>query len=87
MTQTLLKETKLLSSIRDRQKQIENFAFSSIIPKFFDPSIVKLIKKMTPKIPMIPYFLYSYFSSKTHYLTKSFDDTNIRQVAIKFRKN
>jgi len=41
MTQTLLKETKLLSSIRDRQKQIENFAFSSIIPKCFDPSIRK----------------------------------------------
>jgi SAM-dependent methyltransferase len=50
-------------------------------------SSVKLIKKMTPKIPMIPYFLYSYFSSKTHYLTKSFNDENIRQVAIKLRKN
>jgi hypothetical protein len=47
---------------------------------------VKLIKKLTPKIPLTPYFLYLYFSSKTHYLTKSFDDKNIRQVAIKLRK-
>jgi SAM-dependent methyltransferase len=47
---------------------------------------VKSIKKLTPKVPLIPYFLYSYLSSKTHYLTKSFDDKNIRQVAIKFRK-
>jgi len=48
---------------------------------------VKLIKKLTPKIPLIRYFLYSYLSSKTHYLKSSFNDGNIRQVAIKLRKS
>jgi hypothetical protein len=47
---------------------------------------VRLIKKLTSKIPLIPYFIYSYISGKTHYLQSSFNDNNIRQVAIKFRK-
>lgn len=49
--------------------------------------IVRFVKKITPKVPLIPYFLYNYYSHKTHYFTTSFNDENIRQVAIKFRKS
>jgi SAM-dependent methyltransferase len=49
--------------------------------------LAKFFKNITFKFfPLLPYFLYSWYSNKSHYLTKSFDDENIRQVAIKFRK-
>jgi SAM-dependent methyltransferase len=48
--------------------------------------MVKLLKQLTAKLPLISYFLYNYYSYKTHYLTYSFDDDNIRQVAVKFTK-
>lgn len=48
--------------------------------------LVRLAKKIAKIIPFLPYFLYAFYSKKTQYLTSSFEDENIRQVAVKFRK-
>lgn len=48
---------------------------------------VRITKKIASLIPLVPYFLYSSLSQKTHYLSTSFGDENIRQVAVKFRKS
>lgn len=50
---------------------------------------VKVLKKLsrTFRFPFLPYLSYRHLSYQCHYLTKNDKDENIRQVAIKFRKN
>ncbi|MGB2630822.1 MAG: methyltransferase domain-containing protein [Candidatus Omnitrophota bacterium] len=53
-----------------------------------DFMLIKLLKKVkhVAKIPLLLYAAYRYYSSRLQYLTRDRNDKNIREVAVKLRK-